>query len=107
MTEDYPTPGAASSILSVVGSATADGGSMPHALDSALDPFRPGFEADGFDVSVDAVQGDGTAVVRIRHRHDACEECLIPDDTLSGILATALRRAAPDLTGVVIEHEYA
>jgi hypothetical protein len=56
---------------------------------------------------VDAVQGDGTAVVRIRHRHDACEECLIPDDTLSGILATALRRAAPDLTGVVIEHEYA
>jgi hypothetical protein len=50
MTEDYPTPGAASSILSVVGSATADGGSMPHALDSALDPFRPGFEADGFDV---------------------------------------------------------
>lgn len=80
---------------------------MPHALDSALDPFRPGFEADGFAVSVDAVQGDGTAVVRIRHRPDACEECLIPDDTLSGILATALRRAAPDLTGVVIEHEYA
>jgi len=30
---------------------------MPHALDSALDPFRPGFEADGFDVTVDAVQG--------------------------------------------------
>jgi len=56
---------------------------------------------------VDAVQGDGTAVVRVRHRPDACEECLIPDDMLSGMLATALRRAAPDVTGVVIEHEHA
>jgi hypothetical protein len=26
---------------------------------------------------------------------------------LTGILATALRRAAPDVTGVVIEHEHA
>ena len=36
---------------------------MPHALDSALDQFRPGFDADGFDITVDSVQGDGTAVV--------------------------------------------
>jgi Fe-S cluster biogenesis protein NfuA len=80
---------------------------MPHALDTVLEPFRPGFDADGFDISVDAVQGDGTAVVRIHHRPDACEECLIPDDMLSGMLTTALRRAAPDVTGVVIEHERA
>jgi Fe-S cluster biogenesis protein NfuA len=78
---------------------------MPHALDTVLEQFRPGFDADGFDITVDAVQGDGTAIVRVRHRPDACEECLIPDDVLSGILATALRRAAPDVTGVVIEHE--
>lgn len=80
---------------------------MPHALDRVLEPLRPGFDADGFDITVDAVQDDGTAVVRVRHRPDACEECLIPDDMLSGMLATALRRAAPDVTGVVIEHEHA
>jgi len=80
---------------------------MPHALDTALEPFRAGFDADGFDIAVDSVQGDGTAVVRIRHRPDACEECLIPDDMLTQILATALRRAAPDVSGVVIEHEHA
>jgi len=80
---------------------------MPHALDHVLAPLRPGFDADGFDITVDAVQGDGTAVVRVRHRPDACEECLIPDDLLSGMLTTALRRAAPDVTGVVIEHERA
>ena len=74
---------------------------MPHALDSVLQQFRPGFDADGFDITVDAVQGDGTAVVRIRHRPNACEECLIPHDMLTGILA------APDVTGVVIEHEHA
>jgi Fe-S cluster biogenesis protein NfuA len=77
---------------------------MAHALDTVLEQFRPGFHADGFDIDVDSVQGDGTVVVRIRHRADACEECLIPDDMLTQILATALKRAAPDVTGVVIEH---
>jgi Fe-S cluster biogenesis protein NfuA len=80
---------------------------MPHALDSVLAPFRPGFDADGFDITVDAVQSDGIAVVRVRHRPDACEECLLPDDMLSGMLTTALRRAAPDVAGVVIEHQHA
>jgi Fe-S cluster biogenesis protein NfuA len=80
---------------------------MAHALDTVLEPFRPGFDADGFDITVDSVQADGVAVVRVHHRANACEECLIPDDMLSQILTTALRRAAPDLTGVVIEHEHA
>jgi Fe-S cluster biogenesis protein NfuA len=80
---------------------------MAHALDNVLEPFRAGFDADGFDISVDSMTTDGTVTVRIHHRANACEECLIPDDMLSGILATALRRAAPDVTGVVIEHEHA
>jgi len=79
---------------------------MPHALDTALEPFRPGFDADGFDIAVESLKEDGTAVVRIHHRPNACEECLIPDDMLTGILATALKRAAPAVTGVVIEHEH-
>jgi Fe-S cluster biogenesis protein NfuA len=108
MTEDYRSRARdGSSILATTGPDGRGGGVMPHPLDSALDQFRPGFDADGFDITVDSVQGDGTAVVRIRHRPGACEECLIPDDMLTGMLTTALRRAAPDVTGVVIEHETA
>jgi len=79
---------------------------MPHALDSVLEQFRPGFDADGFDIAVDSVQGDGTAVVRIRHRPDACEECLIPDDMLGPMLTTAMRRAVPSVQRVDLKHEH-
>jgi Fe-S cluster biogenesis protein NfuA len=107
MTEDYPS-GAGVVLYSRVPAARPPaGGIMAHALNSVLEPFRPGFDADGFDVTVDSVQGDGTAVVRLFHRANACEECLIPDDMLSGILTTALKRAAPDVSGVVIQHEHA
>jgi len=79
---------------------------MPHALDSVLEQFRPGFDADGFDIAVDSVQGDGTAVVRIRHRPDACEECLIPDDILGPMLTTAMQRAVPSVQRVDLKHEH-
>ena len=48
--------------------------------------------------------GDGIVAVRIVHRPNACEECLIPDDMLGPMLTTAFRRAAPAVTGVRIEH---
>ena len=80
---------------------------MNDELEAVLGPLRPGFDADGFDVTVESVGDDGVVVVRVGHRPDACEECLIPDDMLTQILATALRRAAPDVSGVVIEHEHA
>jgi len=72
-------------------------------LDGALEPLRPGFDADGFEVSVHDV-ADGIVVVRILHTPNACEECLIPDDMLGPMLTTAFRRAAPAVTGVRIEH---
>jgi Fe-S cluster biogenesis protein NfuA len=107
MTEDYPSDAGVVLYSRVPATRAPAGGIMAHALDSVLEPFRPGFDADGFDVTVDSVHGDGTAVVRIYHRANACEECLIPDDMLTGILTTALKRAAPDVTGVVIQHEHA
>jgi len=75
----------------------------PTDLDGALEPFRPGFDADGFDVSVQDV-ADGVVVLRVVHRPDACEECLLPDDMLGPMLATAFRAVAPSVTGVRVEH---
>jgi hypothetical protein len=76
---------------------------MNEKLESVLDQFRPGFDADGFDVSVQDVVG-GVVALRIVHRPDACEECLIADDMLGPMLATAFRNVSPDITDVRIEH---
>jgi Fe-S cluster biogenesis protein NfuA len=77
------------------------------ALDAVLDDFRPAFDADGFDVSIDFVGPDGVVVVRIDHRPNACEECLIPDDMLRPMLKSAMQRVAPDIVGVELRHEHA
>ena len=79
---------------------------MRDALDSVLNQFRPGFDADGFDVNVDSVGPDGVVIVRIRHHPDACEECLIPDDTLGPMLKSAMQRVAPDVVQVELKHEH-
>ena len=79
---------------------------MQQGLDGVLEQFRPGFDADGFDVSVQNVV-DGLVLLRVVHRPNACEECLLPDDMLAPMLTTAFRNAAPDVTGVRIEHVHA
>ena len=77
--------------------------SMHTALDRVLEPFRPGFAADGFEVSVrDMI--DGIVILKIVHKPEACEECLLPDDMLGPMLTTAFRDVAPDVTAVRIEH---
>ena len=79
---------------------------MHDALESVLAPLRPGFDADGCDVTVDSVGPDAVGVVRIGHRPDACEECLIPDDMLGPMLTTAMQRAVPTVARVELKHEY-
>jgi Fe-S cluster biogenesis protein NfuA len=79
---------------------------MHDALDAVLGPLRPGFDADGFDVNVESVGDDGVVVVRVGHRPDACEECLIPDDMLGPMLTTAFQRAVPSVQRVDLKHEH-
>jgi Fe-S cluster biogenesis protein NfuA len=79
---------------------------MNDELEAVLGPLRPGFDADGFDVTVESVGDDGVVVVRIGHRPDACEECLIPDDMLGPMLTTAMRRAVPSVQRVDLKHEH-
>jgi hypothetical protein len=76
---------------------------MQPELDKVLDDFRPGFDADGFDVSVQHVV-DGLVLLRVVHRPNACEECLLPDDMMAPMLTAAFQNVAPDVTSVRIEH---
>ncbi len=78
---------------------------MHEQLESVVNEFRPGFEADGFKVSVETVKPGGLVVVRVVHTPQACEECLIPDDLLTSMLKTAMQRVMPDITQVQIHHE--
>ena len=48
-----------------------------------------------------------TPPLRVVHRPNACEECLLPDDMLAPMLTTAFRNAAPEVTGVRIDHVHA
>ncbi len=78
---------------------------MIESLESVISEFRPGFEADGFEVSVDRIKPGGVVVVRVRHRPDACEECLIADDLLRTMFVTAMQHVMPEVTAVELEHE--
>lgn len=78
---------------------------MLDALEGVVTKFRPGFEADGFEVSVDRITPDGIVVVRVRHRPDACEECLIPDDLLAMMFVTEMQRVMPEVSAVELQHE--
>ncbi len=79
---------------------------MHDALEGVLGPLRTGFDADGFDVNVESVGDDGVVVVRVGHRPDACEECLLPDDMLGPMLTTAFQRAVPSVQRVDLKHEH-
>ena len=78
---------------------------MRESLEGALSALRPGFEADGFEVSVESVEPGGVVTVRVGHTPQACEECLIPDEMLMAMLKTVMQRAVPDVTRVIIRHE--
>jgi Fe-S cluster biogenesis protein NfuA len=79
---------------------------MHDALETVLGPLRPGFDADGFDVNVESVGNDGVVLVRVGHRPDACEECLIPDNMLGPMLTTAFQRAVSSVQRVDLKHEH-
>jgi hypothetical protein len=74
---------------------------MPAAEDgavrSALDALRPSLDADGFDLYLDSMRTDGTVVVILEARPDACLECLVPDDLLIQMIGASIRKQCPSL----------
>ena len=78
---------------------------MREELESVLDDFRPGFEADGVEVLIDQVDPTGVIFLRLLVGPNACEECLLPDDALSMMLLAAMQPVMPNLKEIKVRRE--
>jgi Fe-S cluster biogenesis protein NfuA len=68
---------------------------MPTAEDvsASLDPLRVGLNADGYDLELTGI--DEKVRLRVVALEGACEECLVPSEVMTRILATKLQSAQP------------
>ncbi|MGH7731165.1 MAG: hypothetical protein ACRENJ_07945 [Candidatus Eiseniibacteriota bacterium] len=73
---------------------------MREALEAVLEKFRPGYQADGSDIFLGAVDPVGTVEVRIPIRPETCVECLLPEDLVATILKREFATVMPDLVRV-------
>ena len=62
---------------------------MPEPM-PRFEELRRALQADGADLTLDAVQ-EGTAMVRLILTPAACLECIMPKDTLEQMLLVSLR----------------
>jgi Fe-S cluster biogenesis protein NfuA len=67
------------------------------AVRDALETLRPSLDADGFDLYLDSMRTDGTVVVILAARPDACLECLVPDDLLVQMIEGSIRKQSPSV----------
>ncbi|HVA37224.1 MAG TPA: hypothetical protein VNJ51_06395 [Candidatus Dormibacteraeota bacterium] len=58
----------------------------------ALAPLLPGFEADGLILSVLTARSD-EVVIQLGRTPDACEECIMPLESMEYLVAERLRQA--------------
>ena len=78
---------------------------MREQLEGVIEEFRPGFHADGMDVSVGRIDPGGVVEVKVLLGPQACEECLIPEDMLADMFRAAMRDVMPNLARVDIVRE--
>jgi hypothetical protein len=71
-------------------------------VEAALELARSMLQGDGYDVQLGG-HTDGELRLTIVAGPDACEDCLVPKDVLSNIIATTL---PPGLTGTRITLTY-
>ncbi len=73
----------------------------------ALEKLRPGFQADGMDLEVGAIEAGGAVEVKVLMGPNACEECLLPPATLAQFFLTAIRAVSSSVTRVDVTLERA
>ncbi len=78
---------------------------MRDELEKIIDGFRPGFQADGMDVSVGRIDPAGVIEVKILMGPNACEECLIPENLMADMFKAVMRDVMPALERVDIVRE--
>lgn len=69
-------------------------------IDEALDSLRPGLSADGFRLLVESVEDNGVVTVVIEANENACHDCLVPDEMLTGMIEMAIRPVHASFTKV-------
>lgn len=74
---------------------------------AALEKLRPGFQADGMDLKVGAIEPAGAVEVKVLMGPNACEECLLPPATLAQFFLTAIRSVSSSVTRVDVTLERA
>ena len=57
---------------------------------AALAPLRPGFQADGMDLVIGSIEVPAVEV-RVWMGPNACQECLLPQETLEKFFLAAIR----------------
>lgn len=58
---------------------------------------------EGVHASIEE-QADDAFVLRIRLDDASCEDCLVPDDTLTAIARDALERGGATVSSLTVEH---
>jgi hypothetical protein len=71
----------------------------------ALAKLRPGFQADGMDLVIGAIDASGAVDVKVVLGPDACEECLMPRENLAKFFFAAVRGVTTNVTRVVVTVE--
>ncbi len=66
-------------------------------IESALADLRPFLEADGGNITLEEVTGDGIARVRL---HGACTNCAMSTMTMKAGVEEAIKRVAPQIKAV-------
>lgn len=66
-------------------------------VDQALTEIRPFLQADGGDISLEEISGDGVVRVRL---HGACSTCSMVAMTMKAGVEKAIKRAAPEVVKV-------
>ena len=72
-------------------------------IDKALDELRPSMDADGFELSVESVDDEGTVNVALTATPDACMDCLVPDEMMISMLEGVIRDKDPSVNRVELK----
>jgi len=68
---------------------------------AALHPFSSGLEADGYSLQVGLVDGEGLHV-EIVAGPEACEDCLIPKEMFTPMIASTLNSKGLDFDQITL-----
>ena len=70
---------------------TPGGNALRERLQASLEPLRPGFQADGMDLAIGSINLP-TVEVKVWMGPHACQECLLPPETLEKFFLAAIRK---------------